>query len=256
MNRMDYLLPEMKYMVRLLKFIEKYTTKIEKEKGKLAKTSIENISKVVEKIQSYNIGRFSAICLYQDVCQSFYDDEKNFTYSLYQERFEAGYVRACFMDEINCLSIIKNMKIPGWNCQPDSPDFSFNLNYYILETLGFGFDANFVRNCMDFFVSDNKVLEQYRKGTVRLFEQKKQTMAFSDAYKKSEFDDLFMAISSVFSMKVGPNDYNPFFEPFSLDELEKNEEKKKKENIILKLTKEELERFDAKSKLDKPGKER
>lgn len=257
MKDIDYLLPDMAYMVKLLKVIEKHTVTIEKIKRKLTK-GIETLPRAVEKIQAYNIGRFSAICLYQDVCMNLYDNEKDVTYSLYQERFDQKFVEACFFDEANCLSLIKNTKIPGYDVEPDSPDFSFNLNYFILETLGFGFHANFVRNCMDVFVPDNKVLEQYHKGVMNLFEEKKNVAVFSDAYNKADYDELVMSIGCVFSMKCGPNDYNPLFEPVPLKELRKEEEeiKKKKQNCIIYLSPEDFEGGATKVKPNPFGKER
>ena len=262
MKKIDYLLPEMPYMVKLLKVMDKTTSTIASIKSKISR--VDKIAGAVERIQQYNFARFTAIALYQDMCQNFYEDGKDVTCSLYQERLGEDALRACFLDEANCLSLIRDTKTQGWNLQPDSPEFGFNLNYYILETLGFGFGADFVRDCMDFFVPDNKVLSQYHKGVTNLFYKKKMAMAFSDDYKKSDYDDLLMSIHALFSMKCGPNDYIPLFEPVSIAEEEKLREnadaRAKNKNggngNVLRMTQEDFARLGAKLSLNPQEKER
>ena len=252
MKDINYLLPEMSVMVKLLKLIEKSTLKISKMKTTIRR--IEELSRAVQKLQKYNFERFSFIRLYQQQCKKLYEEDKDFTYSFYQERFNDDYVKACFMDEANCLSLIKSAKVPGWNCDPSSPDFSFYLNYYILETLDFNFNPDYVRNCMDYFVPDNRTLDKYRKGVTDLFYKKKRSVVFSDDYDKEETDDLLVSVNSIFSMKCGVGDYIPVFEPCPDEDAKVA--KDKRETSVLKLTNEDLDKFGSIFTVNPHGRER
>ena len=86
MKKIDIMFPEMPYMARLIKLMKKYSDKIDREKRHIK--GIQSLPNYVKKTQRYNVARFQAIMLYQDVCNQFYQDDKDFTYSLYQERFD------------------------------------------------------------------------------------------------------------------------------------------------------------------------
>ena len=252
MKKIDIMFPEMKYMARLIKLMKKYSDKIDREKRHIK--GIQSLPNYVKKTQRYNVARFQAIMLYQDVCNQFYQDDKDFTYSLYQERFDEDFLKATFWDEANSLSLIKNSMLEGYDTNPDSPTFDFNLNYFILESLQAGFNINYIRNLMDFFVPDNKTLNQYKKGVIGLFEEKRNYMCFSDNYDRKEYNNLLSSIQTLFSMKVGPNDYIPLFEPIPMSELEKSDESQTSKD--LRVTKEDLEKAGNKFKLFNPEKER
>ncbi len=252
MKKKDIVFPEMPYIAGLIKLMKKYSDKIDREKRHIK--GIQSIPNYVKKTQQYNVARFQAIMLYQDICNQFYQDDKYFTYSLYQERFDEDFLKATFLDEVDCLSLIKNSMLGGYDTNPDSPTFDFNLNYFILESLQAGFNVDYIRDLMNFFVPDNKTLDQYKKGVIGLFKEKRNYMCFSDNYDREEYNDLLSSIQTLFSMKVGPNDYIPLFEPIPMSELEKSDEPQTSKD--LRITKDDLEKTGNKFKLFNPEKER
>jgi len=265
MKQIYTLFPEMPFMVKLLKTIDQYTAKAEREKRNIGKIGLdflmdekkknkkmEAISKSVRKVQQYNLAKFSLIQFYQNECQRLFDENKDTSASLYLEKFDVDYLKQVFLDEANCLSIVKNLKMFGWNVNPESPNFDFYLPYYILESLDMDFTAEYVRDCMDYFVKDNKDLERYHKGVENVFNIKKKSKIFSDDFDKEHFEDLYWSMEALFSMKSRPGDYIPLFEPVSLESLEAEEKEKKmkQENSVVRLTREDLERLAMKSKFN------
>ena len=79
-------------------------------------------------------------------------------------------------------------------------------------------------------------------------------ISFSDNYDRKEYNNLLSSIQTLFSMKVGPNDYIPLFEPIPMSELEKSDESQTSKD--LRVTKEDLEKAGNKFKLFNPEKER
>ena len=204
MKRIKYLFPEMSYMDGLLASIDKYTSKIKKVKNRMK--YVRQMPDKMLKIRSYNMLRFNKIFEYQDLCNQLVENNLESTAFLYIEQLNADYLRSVFFEEANLLHIAKSIKVP--HLEPGDPENIFNLSYYILESVEAGFDLNFIRECMDLFIADDKELEKYYDAVKKEFSFKvMRDIFYADDKKayKEKMADLRMRLSALFSMKCLPD---------------------------------------------------
>ncbi len=146
------------------------------------------------------------------------------------EQFDANYLESVFWEETNLLYLAK--QLGAKNVEPDNPNSIILLNHYILESVHMGFDLDFIRNCMDIFIADDKELRQYHRGVIMKYNEKlsREVCQVNDRKRfREKFENTRMNINCLFSMKCLPN--NMTMEQSiekSLEEEEKEAQKSSK----------------------------
>ncbi|MBR1544785.1 MAG: hypothetical protein IJ638_02480 [Alphaproteobacteria bacterium] len=204
MKAIKYLLPEADYMAGLIADMEKYTKKIKKIKNRMRR--VWQMPSNMMKIRTYNMLRFRKIYEYHEYINQFLDDGLDNTAYLYIEAFNTDYLRGTFFEEANLLHLAKQLKFP--NLDPEDPENTFNLPYYIVDSVEIGFDLNLVRNCMDLFIADDKELAKYQNACLEEVDRRYNSEIFyADDQKKfkENIRYLKMDLFSLFSMKCLPD---------------------------------------------------
>ena len=201
MRKKVYLLPEAEYMEGLLKNIDVFTRKIAKLKKKMEK-SIWLMPSLMGKISVLNYKRFQNIVAYMDVCNDLIEGGLETTFFFYMEQFDANYLESVFWEETNLMYLAK--QLGAKNIEPDNPNSIIRLNYYILESVHMGFDLDFIRNCMDVFIADDKELRRYHSGVIKEYNKKLSREVFQ-TNDREKFENTRMNINCLFSMKCSPN---------------------------------------------------
>ncbi|MCR5506414.1 MAG: hypothetical protein K6F04_01035, partial [bacterium] len=188
------------------------------------------------KIREYNMLRFRKIYEYLDMCNQLMENNLDTTAYLYIEAFNADYLKSTFYEETNLLHLAKSFKFP--HIDPEDPENIFNLTYYIVESTEVGFDLNFIRNCMDLFVADDKELAKYYRAALKEYDKRRSTEIFYAEDPKKFKEDMIalrMSLSSLFSMKCSPDNVTldqSIEESIKRYELEHKDELKKKNPTI------------------------